>query len=132
MQNRRNWSSQFNGGLLAPAIDWDTPTPEEKREALNMGLLSAGLGILANNTGHYGAFAPAVGKGLLGGLDTYQGLLSQGTARRRKYPVPRITLPRQGARQAHRPTAFRKPYAKSSLADIMGANQLPVRKRSRS
>ena len=36
-----------------------------------LGLLSAGLGILANNTGHYGAFGPAIGRGGLLGLQGY-------------------------------------------------------------
>jgi hypothetical protein len=45
------------------------------------GLLATGLGILANNTGHYGAFGPAVGAGGLTGLSNLQ---SQ-TALKRKY-----------------------------------------------
>jgi hypothetical protein len=36
-----------------------------------MGILSAGLGILANNTGHYGAAGPAIGRGGQIGLGTY-------------------------------------------------------------
>lgn len=39
--------------------------------ARNIGLLATGLGILANNSGHYGAFGPAVGKGGLVGLQAY-------------------------------------------------------------
>lgn len=39
----------------------------------SQGLLAAGLGILANNTGHYGAFGPALGAGGLTGLQNYQG-----------------------------------------------------------
>lgn len=36
---------------------------------LNNPLLQIGMGILANNTGHYGAFAPALGKGVQSGLE---------------------------------------------------------------
>lgn len=39
----------------------------------SQGLLAAGLGILANNTGHYGAFGQALGAGGLTGLQNYQG-----------------------------------------------------------
>jgi hypothetical protein len=38
-----------------------------------MGLLAAGLGILANNTGHYGQAGPAIGKGGMMGLETFLG-----------------------------------------------------------
>lgn len=41
------------------------------------GLLATGLGILANNTGHYGAFGPAVGAGGLTGLQSYQNQMQQ-------------------------------------------------------
>ena len=40
-------------------------------QSLPMGLLAAGLGILGNNTGHYGAAGPAIGKGGLVGLQAY-------------------------------------------------------------
>lgn len=39
--------------------------------ALPISLLAAGLGILANNTGHYGAAGPAIGKGGLIGVQAY-------------------------------------------------------------
>ncbi|TSP11433.1 hypothetical protein [Cupriavidus campinensis] len=45
--------------------------------AARMGLLSAGLGILANNTGHYGAAGPALASGAMTGLQGYQGALDQ-------------------------------------------------------
>lgn len=41
---------------------------EDKRALVTQGLLSAGLGILSNNQGHYGKAGPAIGAGLLGGL----------------------------------------------------------------
>src|SRR5258706_12906146 len=41
------------------------------------GLLATGLGILANNTGHYGAFGPAVGAGGLTGLSNLQQQMQQ-------------------------------------------------------
>lgn len=42
-----------------------------------LALLSAGLGILANNTGHYGQAGPAIGKGGLIGLNTFTTLQQQ-------------------------------------------------------
>lgn len=42
-----------------------------------MSLLSAGLGILANNTGHYGQAGPAIGKGGLMGVNTFLQLQRQ-------------------------------------------------------
>lgn len=51
-------------------------TPEDKRAAASQGLLSAGLGILANNYGNYGALGPALGKGGLLGIETYQNQLA--------------------------------------------------------
>jgi hypothetical protein len=39
--------------------------------AVPISLLAAGLGILANNTGHYGAAGPAIGKGGLVGVQAY-------------------------------------------------------------
>lgn len=73
------WSKQFGQfqGLLGP-------TDEEKKQAMNMGLLSAGLGILANNRGHYGAFGPAVGVGLQQGMQGYQQALQSGVEQREK------------------------------------------------
>lgn len=43
-------------------------------DAWRWGLLAAGLGILANNSGHYGAAGPALGKGGMMGVQTYLGL----------------------------------------------------------
>ena len=42
-----------------------------------LALLSAGLGILANNTGHYGQAGPAIGKGGMIGLNTFMQLKQQ-------------------------------------------------------
>ena len=57
--------------LFAPQI------PQEKlsffENPKSLGLLAAGLGILANNRGNYGAFAPALGAGGLLGLQTLMG-----------------------------------------------------------
>jgi hypothetical protein len=44
---------------------------QEKNNSVPMGLLAAGLGILANNQGHYGAAGPAIGKGGLIGVQAY-------------------------------------------------------------
>lgn len=46
-------------------------TPEDEERARNFGLLGAGLGILANNRGNYGAFGPALGAGGLLGMQMY-------------------------------------------------------------
>ena len=46
-----------------------------------LALLSAGLGILANNTGHYGQAGPAIGKGGMIGLNTFMQLKQQQTAK---------------------------------------------------
>lgn len=48
---------------------------EDKRALITQGLLSAGLGILANNKGHGGHAGPAIGAGLLGGM----GAINDGT-----------------------------------------------------
>ncbi len=56
------------GGLL---------TDEDKKQAMWQGLLGTGLGILANNTGHYGAAGPAIGAGGLQGMRQYQTHLGQ-------------------------------------------------------
>ncbi|HEU4344747.1 MAG TPA: hypothetical protein VFU31_24595 [Candidatus Binatia bacterium] len=53
-------------------------SPEEQQQAWKLGLLGAGLGILAGNRGHGGALGPALGQGGLLGLQTYQGALQQG------------------------------------------------------
>lgn len=45
----------------------------DQDNAARMGLLAAGLGMLANNTGHYGAAGPAIAAGGLQGLQAYQG-----------------------------------------------------------
>jgi len=47
------------------------PGQQGGSNAMLMGILSAGLGILANNTGHYGAAGPAIGRGGQIGLGTY-------------------------------------------------------------
>ncbi len=44
---------------------------KQPSQAAMMGLLSAGLGILANNTGHFGQAGPAIGRGGLIGVQSY-------------------------------------------------------------
>ena len=63
------WGMPIPGG--APSFDL---TDDDKKQALNMGLLAAGAGILAGNRGNYGRAGPAIGQGLLSGLQTYQGM----------------------------------------------------------
>jgi hypothetical protein len=60
------------------------PSQEEKKRALSMAMLQAGAGILANNTGHYGAFGPPVGAGLGAGINSYQQFLNEQKALREK------------------------------------------------
>lgn len=71
------WGVPVPGG--APSFDL---TDDDKKQALNMGLLAAGAGILAGNRGNYGRAGPAIGQGLLSGLQTYQGM--QQMARQQK------------------------------------------------
>lgn len=52
------------------------PSPEDKQSALNMGLLQAGLGILARNTDRNNPL-PAIAGGAMQGLQGYQGALKQ-------------------------------------------------------
>jgi hypothetical protein len=51
------------------------PNDDDKSNALNMGLLTAGLGILANNTSKNPM--QAIARGSMGGLDAYQMALAQ-------------------------------------------------------
>ncbi len=55
--------------------DFDS-LPQNQRQAMTQGLLSAGLGILANNYGHRGQLGPALGAGGAEGLQAYQGALT--------------------------------------------------------
>lgn len=48
------------------------PSAQEQSNALSMGLLGLGSGLLANSTGHYGQFAPALGAGMNQGLHDWQ------------------------------------------------------------
>jgi len=59
-------------------------TEEDKKQMLNMGLLSAGAGILAGNRGNYGQAGPAIGQGLLSGLQAYQGMGQQMRGQKRQ------------------------------------------------
>lgn len=62
---------QFTPGAAPPAAQAQGALAEPQSNAAMMGLLAAGLGILANNTGHYGQAGPAIGKGGLIGVQTY-------------------------------------------------------------
>lgn len=69
-------------GLLGmPSFDM---SEDEKKQALNMGLLAAGAGILAGNRGNYGRAGPAIGQGLLAGMQTYQGMNQQARQEKRQ------------------------------------------------
>ena len=66
------------GGLLAGQAAAASAKPQgllgflqNMSPEMKMGLLQAGLGIMANNTGHYGAAGPAIGKGGLIGAQGY-------------------------------------------------------------
>lgn len=67
-------SEQLPGMLGMPSFDM---SEDEKKQAMNMGLLAAGAGILAGNRGNYGRAGPAIGQGLLAGMQTYQGMNQQ-------------------------------------------------------
>lgn len=64
-------------------LDFLLGESSDEANAARMGLLAAGLGILANNSGHYGAAGPALGAGGLTGLQAYQG--AQDAAVQRRY-----------------------------------------------
>ncbi|QLG87642.1 hypothetical protein HQ393_04890 [Chitinibacter bivalviorum] len=49
------------------------------KSLMNNPYLQMGMGILANNTGHYGSFAPAIGRGVIQGLGNYQDMQQQQT-----------------------------------------------------
>jgi hypothetical protein len=68
--------SDFDPNDFAAQASQTQPSPFNSNAGL-MALLSAGLGILANNTGHYGAPGPAIGKGGMMGLSTFLGLGEQ-------------------------------------------------------
>lgn len=57
-------------GLLEQYARLSQPTAEDQRKALQMGLLSAGMGMLAANNSRN--LAPALGKGGLAGISDYQ------------------------------------------------------------
>jgi hypothetical protein len=70
--------SQSPIGLLQQQVDEEDDSEndsdeqkDEKSSPWSLALLSAGLGILANNYGHYGQAGPAIGKGAMQGLKTY-------------------------------------------------------------
>jgi hypothetical protein len=65
-------------GLLSQYLG--PPSQEDKQKAIQMGLLQAGLGILANNQSRN--LAPALGTGGLMGLQGYQGALNQAQQQR--------------------------------------------------
>lgn len=55
------------------------PGPEDRQSAMNMGLLQAGLGILANNTNRRNPM-PAIGAGGMAGLQGYQQAMDRSQA----------------------------------------------------
>lgn len=68
------------GGGAAPEQPQEEDTGllgKKPSQAAMLGLLSAGLGILANNTGHYGQAGPAIGRGGLIGIQTFLGAKQQ-------------------------------------------------------
>ncbi len=72
---------QFNQGDPR-GWSYSEPQNQQQQQPFNSqagmwGLLAAGLGILANNTGHYGQAGPAIGKGSLIGLQTGLGVQQQ-------------------------------------------------------
>ncbi|MCT9125415.1 hypothetical protein [Cupriavidus gilardii] len=84
-----------------------------------MGLLSAGLGILANNTGHYGAAMPALAAGGLAGIQGYQGARqAQIDEEARQVKLAQL---RQQQEQAARAAAYRQSLASGAKLNPMEA-----------
>lgn len=78
---------EVSGSRIGPE-DWQSTAQSEGSRThidqqngfgspLALSLLSAGLGILANNTGHYGQAGPAIGRGGMQGLSTFMQLKQQ-------------------------------------------------------
>jgi hypothetical protein len=67
---------------LPPQMQGLLMSPEDVQQAKYMGLLSAGLGMLANNTGHYGHAAPAIGLGGQAGVEGYGNALKMAQMQR--------------------------------------------------
>lgn len=76
----------FSGRATSPSDERKTYVNAEHGfgSPTALALLSAGLGILANNTGHYGQAGPAIGKGGLIGLNTFTQLKQQQADQRRQ------------------------------------------------
>lgn len=76
----------FSGRATSPSDERKTYVNSEHGfgSPTALALLSAGLGILANNTGHYGQAGPAIGKGGLIGLNTFTQLKQQQADQRRQ------------------------------------------------
>ena len=58
------------------------PSAQDKNEALTLGLLGLGSGLLQGSTGHYGQFAPALGAGIQHGMQGYMTGINQARDRR--------------------------------------------------
>lgn len=91
----------------------------EQAQAARMGLLAAGLGILANNTGNYGAAGPALAAGGLSGLQGYQGALDQ-QAQNQQNALKRQQL-QAAMEQAARQQAFRQSLTAGGPIDVRAA-----------
>jgi ribosome-binding protein aMBF1 (putative translation factor) len=114
-------------GLLEQYAAMSQPTEEERRKAMTMGLLSAGMGMLAANTSRN--FAPAFGRGGLAGLQDYQQQIEAAPAARLRNSIAGMQIhkfnqdvKRQDAIQAMGPQ-FTDPAAQMLLAggDFGGA-----------
>lgn len=76
------------------------PSAQDRQDALSMGLLGLGSGLLANSTGHYGQFAPAMGRGMQGGLQGYQTGMQNARENRMQDIGLRLKLAEMQKRQA--------------------------------
>lgn len=67
----------FDPATMAKLKEMSQPDAQQRESAMQQGILATGLGILANNSGHYGAFSPAIGAGGMVGMNTYNNTLQQ-------------------------------------------------------
>ena len=94
---------------------------------MKMGLLQAGLGIMANNTGHYGAAGPAIGKGGLIGAQGYNDavklkLLKEQQAADEEYRKRKLGI-EEGDLDLKRQDANRELSASDALSRALEATQ---------
>jgi hypothetical protein len=99
--------AEFDFSTIAQYLQ---PSEEDRQRALKSSLMVAGLGMLANNQGHYGALGPALGAGGLMGMQNYTGALEQAGKAREKSLQQGLALEKMKRDMAAR-DAFSKMYS---------------------